>query len=317
MYDPIRHDAQHGDGSNTTHCRFYEIAGIRIQVRSDLPIEASTFSPHFEKFAVPGPTDGLVTITHHFSLPLLDPAEIGPEYRRARRWRVYHRNGIWTYVERLDPDSETAGPDEITKVSVFDEPHLNGTIYHPDAGKWRAGGLDWLCSYPCDQVYLARVLADREGCYFHSSGIALGNRGLLFIGHSGAGKSTIKEMLMSRGGEGLGEDRSIVRRRPDGYRIHGTWHGNPSEAKPTSVSLGGIFLIEQAETNRLIPLTDRREIARLLPSFIIRPVVTEYWWHKTLELVGMLARDIPVYRLQFDLSGEIGDLIEGLCDAVA
>ena len=58
--------------------------------------------------------------------------------------------------------------------------------------------------FPSDQILIARLLADRQGCYLHSAGAILDGAGMLFVGHSDAGKSTITRLLMAAGaGKGI------------------------------------------------------------------------------------------------------------------
>jgi hypothetical protein len=137
-------------------------------------------------------------------------------------------------------------------------------------------------------------------------------QGLLFVGHSGAGKSTILKQLQEEG-EILCDDRLIVRRWPEGFRVHGTWsHGDVPIVSNASAPLRAILLLEQDAANRLIPLESRGEVVQSLPLFIIKPLITADWWEKTLDLVGHIAREVPVYRLQFDKSGQVKALIHEL-----
>ncbi len=195
---------------------------------------------------------------------------------------------------------------------VFDKNHLNGAIYSPDDSIIHSGQLYSLTLFPTDQILLARVLADRQGCIFHAGGMIIEDQGFLFVGHSGAGKSTIVTQLRPHG-EILCDDRNIVRRYPEGWRLFGTWsHGDVPDVSPNSAPLRGIFLLEQAPHNKLIPITDRREIVRTLPFFIVKPLVTADWWEKTLDLVGAIAREVPIYRLQFDQTGSVMDTLRAL-----
>ena len=112
------------------------------------------------------------------------------------------------------------------QVAVFNHDHTRGRIYSDkeDVLSSRATCIR-LTLFPTDQILLARVLADRQGCFLHSSGVIMEGQGLLFVGHSEAGKSTTVKMLQGKG-EILCDDRNIVRRWPEGFRVHGTWsHG--------------------------------------------------------------------------------------------
>jgi len=82
---------------------------------------------------------------------------------------------------------------------------------------YQKGGLSSLTRFATDQILIARLLADRQGCYLHSAGAIINGAGMLFVGHSDAGKSTITRLLMDAGGAGdiqveiLCDDRNIVR----------------------------------------------------------------------------------------------------------
>lgn len=177
---------------------------------------------------------------------------------------------------------------------------------------FRKGGLHSLTLFPTDQILLARLLSDRQACYLHASGLSVGGQGLLFVGHSEAGKSTMATMLRGEG-EILCDDRVIVRRWPEGFRIHGTWsHGDVPHVSAGDAPLRAILLLEKSDTNVLDPVVDRKEIVRRLPLFLIKPLVTADWWEKTLDLVEKIAREVPVYRLRFDRSGRVKDVLEPL-----
>jgi hypothetical protein len=163
--------------------------------------------------------------------------------------------------------------------------------------------------FPSDQILLARALADRQACFIHAAGIVIGGNGLLLVGHSDAGKTTAARMLRKQG-EVLCDDRIIVRRGPDGLRIHGTWsHGDLADVSAGSAPLAAILFLEKANANRLVPVTKGIETARLLVQYMVKPLVTADWWEKILALIENVAREVPAYRLEFDKSGRINDTI--------
>jgi hypothetical protein len=196
-------------------------------------------------------------------------------------------------------------------VAIFDDGHNRGSIYRT-GDVYRMGNLNSLTTFPTDQILLARVLADRQGCYLHASGILIDGQGLLFVGHSGAGKSSMLKMIRGKG-EILCDDRVIVRRWPEGFRIHGTWsHGELPDVSAAEGPLRAILYLEKAADNALIPIPDRRErLARVL-GHVIRPLATADWWEKTLTLADRIAAEVPAYRLQFNLNGRTMDTLKGL-----
>lgn len=207
----------------------------------------------------------------------------------------------WVYYGILSGGNDIHFHRMMITNTLYSETH----IYSPGPEEFFQGDLQSLTFLPTDQILIARVLANRQGFYIHAAGMILTKKGYLFVGHSSAGKSTIVSMLQNDG-EILCDDRIIVRRWPEGFKIHGTWsHGDVPIVSPHSAPLRAILLLEKASENRLIPVTDRREIVRTLPFFIVKPLVTADWWEKTLDLVGQIAREVPVYRLQFDKSGAV------------
>lgn len=172
--------------------------------------------------------------------------------------------------------------------------------------------LSALTTFNSDQILFAHALAKRQSCYVHSSGIIINGQGLLFVGHSEAGKSTMLKILKGHG-EILCDDRNIVRRWPAGFRIHGTWsHGELPDVSPASAPLRAILYLEQAKTNELIPIEDKREQLGKFLSHVVKALVTEDWWDKTLDLAGKVATEVPAYRLKFDKSGNVIDVLRQL-----
>jgi hypothetical protein len=159
---------------------------------------------------------------------------------------------------------------------------------------------------------VAQLLATRNGCYLHAAGVILDGHGLLFVGHSGAGKSTTTLMLKDQV-EILCDDRIIVRRWPDGFKIHGTWsHGDVPDVSPNSAPLKAIFFLEKSMENRLEPLVKREAILRRALACLIRPFGTREWWERSLDLVQQITREVPCYLMHFDNSGEIVPLLKEL-----
>ena len=78
--------------------------------------------------------------------------------------------GVKTSMRKvyLEPDV-----DSINRVTVFNHDHTRVTVYHGDnwQGIYDQGGQASLSYLSTDQVALARVLADRQACFIHASGI--------------------------------------------------------------------------------------------------------------------------------------------------
>jgi hypothetical protein len=290
------------------HRRFYKIADITIQVDSDLSFSENTFHPKFKQFEVNGPGEDTIFIRQHFSLPDLKGKDLGKECYRKPPWAIYKKNGSWVYLGI----SPIAGDKSVHRVAVFNSDHTCCRIYNDQEEIFMKGGLQSLTFFPSDQILLARVLADRQGCYLHSCGVNFNGNGLLFVGHSEAGKSTMATMLKGNA-EILCDDRIIVRKKKTGYRIYGTWsHGDVPDISANSAPLKAILFLEKASANRITPITDRKEINKRLLALLVKPFVTADWWGKMLELIDQMAGEVACYKLEFDKTGAVMDILRKL-----
>lgn len=298
------------------HRRYFRIAGVKIRVDSDLPFTEKTFDPKFKKFEVFGSSEETISLRHHFFLPEFNQDDMGQEVYRRAPWAIYRKDRSWIYL--------CIGPGRRDKniygAAVFNDGHTRGRIYNSTEFMFRQGNLPALTLFPSDQILLARPLADRQACFIHCAGMDIGGKGILLVGHSGAGKTTAAMMLRKQPmvprlknepeNQVLCDDRIIVRRWPEGLRIHGTWsHGDLSDVSAGSAPLSAILFLEKADGNRLVPVKKGIETARLLAQFVVKSLVTADWWEKILALIENMAHEVPAYRLQFDKSGRLADVI--------
>jgi hypothetical protein len=291
------------DTKSGDHRRYFGVGGITIQVDSDLPMTDATFGPKIRKFGADGPGPDTVRIHHHFGIPDLPEQDRGEEVYRRPPWAVYRKGPSWVYAGI--PTDGTLAP--LHRLAVFSDDHSCGEVFNDEyrTDAFRRGPLGSLTMFPTDQIWLARLLADRNGCILHSCGAAMNGKGLLFVGHSEAGKTTTARLLEPHA-EILCDDRNIVRHQDGQWRIFGTWsHGELPAVSPRPAPLHAMCFIEKATGNRITPIEDRREIVRRLLATVIRPLMTAEWWEKTLTVVERMAREIPAYRMEFDKSGSI------------
>ena len=164
----------------------------------------------------------------------------------------------------------------------------------------------------CGEIGIEAAALD-VGSIGATCNLSLNEQGLLFVGHSEAGKSTIVTMLARRGGvtpplqvEILCDDRNVVRRWPDGWRVHGTWsHGDVADVSCASAPLRAILFLQQDTRNEITPLTDRKEIWKRLLATLIKSMVTAEWWQKEMSVLEQIVNEVPCYVMRFDKSGAI------------
>jgi MoaA/NifB/PqqE/SkfB family radical SAM enzyme len=292
-----------------SHRRYYEIAGITIQLNSDIPINENTFHPKFKQFEAKEVGKDMICIHHHFELPNLEGIDLGKEYYRKSSYglAIYRKVDKWIYCVPADCSC-------LEQLAIFNDDHTKAEIYNSEnrMRQFLKGGLETLTQFRTDQTLLARVLSDRQGCFFHASAGELNGHGLIFIGHSGAGKSTTIGMLKGMA-KIISEDRPIIRYWPDGFRVHGSWdHIQSSPASSESAPLRAIFFLKKADHNCLVPIINHMDISTRLAEYMIKPLMTKDWWQKAFSLFELIAKEVPCYEMEFDLSGKIIDDVEGI-----
>jgi hypothetical protein len=165
--------------------------------------------------------------------------------------------------------------------------------------------------YPLDELLIMHRLTQEKAVELHSCGIVTGEGiGNLFVGHSGAGKSTTTRLWTAREDvEVLSDDRIIVRRdegigdereRSGRMRMYGTpWHGEAAYASPGSAPLARIFVLQHGYGNRLTPLARSHAVAELFARSFV-PFHRHEYVDAALEFLQELVDAVPCYRYAFE-----------------
>jgi hypothetical protein len=155
--------------------------------------------------------------------------------------------------------------------------------------------------YPLDELVMMHRLALGEGVEVHALGLAdQDGSGYLFLGHSGAGKSTTARLWMAQPGVTLlSDDRIILRRHNDKFWMYGTpWHGDAGVASPGRAPLSAIFLLEQSPANELVALSPSKAAAELFARAFV-PHYLESGIQFTLSFLDQITRSVPCSILRF------------------
>lgn len=155
--------------------------------------------------------------------------------------------------------------------------------------------------FPLEEIIVLGYLARGRGVLVHACGIVdPEGRGHLFLGHSGAGKTTISHLWnRTPGVRVLSDDRIIVRGDGDGLRMYGTpWHGEAVYAAPESAPLSRVFVLRHGSSNEIRPLGPAEAVAcmfaRGFPPFFDAASI-EF----ILEFYSRLAHEVPCAAFAF------------------
>jgi len=166
--------------------------------------------------------------------------------------------------------------------------------------------------YPLDELLIMHRLTQEKAIELHGVGI-VGPDGAsnLFVGHSGAGKSTTAQLWTSlHNVEILSDDRIIVREdrvleeklRKDATQIfmYGTpWHGEAAFALPQRAPLQRIFILEHGRGNVLTRLTRSQMVAELFARSFV-PFHRHEYVDSALSFLERIADSVPCYRYSFE-----------------
>lgn len=287
---------------------YYRIGGMSFSVNSDIPLTKNTFHQKFDNFKTDRPGQDIIRIHHHLGLPFTKLNDLGKQIYYISPWAIYKKYDSWVYV--ISPDMPA--DDGWEHMAIFNRDYTKGDIYHKRIDYFNYNNWHSLTFFPTDQILVAQLLADRKGVYLHSGAVILNGSGLMFIGHSSAGKSTTMNMLKDKA-EVLCDDRNIVRSQSDGFYVYGTWsHGDVSLVSSSSAPLKAILFLKKSDKNQLVPLKDKREVRLRLLACLIKPLLTTEWWDKIIPVIEGIAREVPCYEMEFDKSGAIVPELEKL-----
>lgn len=155
------------------------------------------------------------------------------------------------------------------------------------------------------QVLLINYFAQRnEGIFTHAMGVKdLDDRGLLFVGKSGCGKSTTAR-LWHRHSKAmvLNDDRIIMRKVKGKFLIYGSpWHGDFNDyftSRMESASLEKLFFIHHSLNNTARRISQKEAFNLLYPNLF-----PTFWDKECLENIVSFCQDliksVPCYSLGF------------------
>lgn len=229
---------------------------------------------------------------------------------------IFDGNGSWSMFKKGHEYYLTLNPfavDGSECVTRFDLPLEKAVVHCASMDILEVEGKRMVrnpFTYPLDQLLLTFALAHRGGALIHSSGVDFRGRGFIFPGRSGAGKSTLSRNFASKGHEVLSDDRIVVRKIDNSFRIFGTpWSGEAGIARNRDLPLDGIFFIRHGTEHVIKKITPAEAVERLMP------VTSIPWFDRKIVLsilsfCGDLASHVPAYELSFTPDMGVVDLFE-------
>ncbi|MBE9509538.1 MAG: hypothetical protein IMY71_01565 [Bacteroidetes bacterium] len=150
--------------------------------------------------------------------------------------------------------------------------------------------------YPLDGLLLYYLTVRSGDIFIHGSGVSINNRGYLFAGVSGKGKTTIARLWDEAGATVIHDDRLIIRNIYDRFVMYNTPVYN--NETPRSSPVDKIFLIDHGTANSIVP-TGKSEALSLVMANCIQHLWDPSIIESLTEVLVKLTSETDIRRLFF------------------
>jgi len=234
--------------------------------------------------------------------------EVGVEWaENLRRWhgeKVFDSGAVWSlFRDGTDFVFDFASPvlgAHPYKRSRADRNFCTAQLILSREALWEHRPIAPL-EYPTDELLITNYLASGLGVEVHGCGLVDAEAGgQLFLGHSGAGKTTTTLLWKSlRNPEILSDDRIILRQRDGELWMYGTpWHGEAAFASAGKAKLSRIFILQHGGRNEMVEISRSRAVgelfARCFPPFHSAAAIDS-----TLGFLNRVVDAVPCYEFRF------------------
>ena len=210
-------------------------------------------------------------------------------------WQLYRTRE--NYVFRFA--SPLFGP-EPYKVAQFQPDFARGEVFlcrHYFA----SGAPVYPLEYPLGELLMVNLLAQGRGVELHGFGMVDSRgEGHLFLGPSGAGKTTMARLWQRAPGvEILNDDRIVLRQVGGRLWMYGTpWHGEGRLASRARAPLTRIYFLSHGMRNLLVPVKNAEAVGRLFtcgfPAFYSATALDF-----VLSFLEAVVQVVPCHELHF------------------
>ncbi len=182
-------------------------------------------------------------------------------------------------------------------------PDLTGALWTSEEGERFAGIFENFF-----RALVAYRLQEQGGVVVHSAGLVRDGGAFLFLGRSGAGKTTVSRLGLEHGAAVLSDDLNALQPGAEGAELEKlpfTGDLGDSGAAAARHPLRALFRLEKSEEDRLVPLSLAQAVACLLvcsPFLNVDPYRREGLIATLLRLLSGPGA-VPGFALRFSLGG--------------
>ncbi|MEZ7867199.1 MAG: hypothetical protein QMB37_07095 [Paludibacteraceae bacterium] len=269
------------------HQLYLSIAGFSICLRADCQL---MLDDGFTHFTVDSTQEADITIEcrNNDSLPPFENAEkVFTSANDELKFYEIYRRGDDLIFRVFDQQNQTC----IQQTALLDGGLKRWIIWSEETD----GVLEPLV-FPMAPILLHYAVLTADAVMMHASGVFDGEKGRLFSGFSGAGKSTISGIWKQQGNILINDDRLIIRKEKGEYFMYNTPMYYPDDNKKSP--LHAVFLIRHSPENVINRMAGAVAVSSVMAFSIQNNYDTRFVQHH-LDFFADMCTQIPVYQLGF------------------
>jgi hypothetical protein len=261
-----------------------QVGPSTIAIEGSIDPDQWSIAPEYAPFVCPAAQPDLILTVLHG--PAGAPGG-SPAFHVGELASIYRDGASWIF--RIGEEDPT---NPVDRVVTLDPSGETGTlVVDLDQSPWLAARC--ALAYPLDDLLFRHLLTDRDAVIVHACGVAWQGRGFLFVGSSGAGKSTAARLWKVAGAAILNDDRVVLEASKHGVFIHPTpWSGEYPEVSRDAVPLAGLYLIRKGFPVTFEEIPPARAVA-LLYAKSFPPLWDAERLGRTLDTLDRVCRRVP------------------------
>jgi hypothetical protein len=280
------------------------IGGFGVLIESDEPGLRLTAEGAVARFAVETKPSSDLTLRARTAI-IPGPHDDAPVFDSGALWKLF-RHGD-EFVFRFSSPFFGPAPYKIARVNrTFSEGEV--VLHRP---YFNDACAIYPLEFPLDELLFIHLLAQGRGIELHGCAVVdPSGFASIFVGQSGAGKSTMAALWhRTTGATILSDDRLIVRKIDGRLVVYGTpWHGDEPFASSGPAPLARIFFLRHGPANRVHRVSASEAAARLLACSFV-PFYDQSGIEFTLGFLDQLTQSVPCHDLEFTPDQSVIDFV--------
>lgn len=285
------------DQNDSNHAIFLNIADFIIQIKTDTEF---TPEPGYELFL----TDDKQTTDFVVNCKTGIPANIfagqkpvfEAENEQQKFYDIYRHNEGLGFVIYNQQQKNT-----IQQIAILDKDFRNWTIYSSKESDYNP------LRYPMGPIIMHYMTIRTNSVMMHASCTFDGQRGRMFSGFSGVGKSTMSRIWAEAGNTIINDDRLIIRELENKFFVYNT----PMYYKdiPKKAPLNAVYLIRHSPENKIQKLKGALAASRTM-AFCIQNNYDRSFVAERIGFFARLAATVDIYDLGFVPNASVIEFIK-------